>query len=1825
MSEYFVGSTGANNQTNFSSLDTSEVLDDLGLNTGDAPTFSGLFINSTGTGANNTLFSVDGSNGRLFGVTDEVTGTVFSVNDAAGLPIVEVESTSDFDKITIGEYGSDLLVLSGQTTAEVTGSQIATQSWISDQGFSADTNYYLTGVSKSGNTFTFEVNGASDPTYTLTSGDITGALGYTPVTLEDDGSIEAEEFIGDLRGAVSFKAQAGEAIAKGEAVFISGISGNTTVVALADANDATRMPAFGIASEAASANNPVTVINFGSLGSLDTDTPNWDEGDELFVSNTAGELTTTPPTSESSLLQKIAKVTRRHASSGSITVMGAGRTNAVPNLNEGRLFVGNSSNEAVADDTAYVDIANSRVGIGTTSPSQKLQINGVEGLPATTGTSQNALLRLTPNAPTNGESLDFGMRVNGSDSVGWIQATNFGNLGSNYDIAINPNGGNVGIGITSPNAKLDIVSTGAGSEGLRVDGASGGFAFVVKAGSDYTSHIRAGATIGVSYFTTPPSNGLIVQGNVGIGTTSPSNFTGLSFSDPILDVAGPIQSRTGNVALGGSSYRKAALFTSTGSDAPYLDFRVASSGTSSSTTVRMRIDENGNVGIGTTNPEGLLQISRDASTAYDGSNDSGQSNVGASLTIQNPNTTINSFAQVNMQVSANSNRAVGRIVTIAKGGASSDMAFVTENAGVRGEKMRVDYQGNVGIGTTSPNQLLEIDGGTGNAFIQLSTPNDRYGGIAFGDPQSATAGRIQYYHGDNSFQFDTDGKFTFEGGDFGIGTNAPATRLDVYKATSTTGSSTGTPLLRLHNYVGSDLSQQKTFIDFTLTDDNGNETPQVRIGAEVGQNGDANSQAKEGCGAFVVYTNNADTDSGDAGASLAERMRVDYQGNVGIGTTSPSAKLELKGSTADSTANAFVARDSASASLFSIRNDGRVDATGDLVVGGNLTVNGTTSTINSTTLQVDDKNIELGTVATPTDTTADGGGITLKGATDKTINWVNSTDAWTFSERIAIPDGTAAAPSLTFSNDTDTGLFRELSGTSELISFSTEGTKRVHISSAGIFSQANVYSASGGQFRNFSGVWKATTGTTGNGFQFISADATALTISSTGDTVASGTVKASSYFLGSSTEISLATTGAGSVFLRPNGQSTSGQMQLASTGNATFAGSVTATSLVKSGGSSAEFLKADGSVDSNTYLTTSSASSTYLPLAGGTMSGDLNIAEYIRHDQDSNTYLRFTADTLRLAAGGVEMIKLSEGTDDAIIFNEAGGDVDFRVEASGEANALFVRGSDGDVGIGTTSPSYKLSVSGGDFGVPNGSKVYIGGAVGDSVIGYLGNTSGKFTLNSDGNRDVIIGSGTVTNAIFIKGTDGNVGIGTNNPSERLHIHNSTGNGATIRLSDPDSTSTANATGYVEVYHGENTSRAGYFGLITNSEMALATTTSAGNIKLYTGNNTAALTIDSSQRVGIGTTSPDYQLDIENSSHATARLHAGANSSASLRLQNDAQHFDVNLQTNDKFAIYDHTAGTQPFTILPTSGNVGIGITDPDTELEVGGTIKASTNADAIVIGSPTTVKWKMGVYGANDLLIRDPNNNTKFSILSGGNVGIGTASPDSLLEIENAPAAQTQTRMLSLDNNPSSNQGSGYIEISSGTNNQAKTQIEQVSSGGFGLLGNQYLDTNIINKGLSASSHGNINFATGSSTSATSIVMTIGGGSQKGNVGIGTTTPSAKLEVNGHFAATTKSFIVDNPKTGGKLQYGVVESDQHSVFVRGKNDTETIELPEEWEWLVDEDSVTVDLTSIGQIQQLFVVSQDNKTIKIGGLATNGKYNYTVYGERKDVEKLEVNI
>ena len=97
--------------------------------------------------------------------------------------------------------------------------------------------------------------------------------------------------------------------------------------------------------------------------------------------------------------------------------------------------------------------------------------------------------------------------------------------------------------------------------------------------------------------------------------------------------------------------------------------------------------------------------------------------------------------------------------------------------------------------------------------------------------------------------------------------------------------------------------------------------------------------------------------------------------------------------------------DNGASSGIIMSENGTVQIEGATIITGDLTVQGTTTTVNSATLSVDDKNLELGSVGTPTDTTADGGGITLKGTTDKTILWTDSTDTWDFSEKVKSANG----------------------------------------------------------------------------------------------------------------------------------------------------------------------------------------------------------------------------------------------------------------------------------------------------------------------------------------------------------------------------------------------------------------------------------------------------------------------------------------------------------------------------------------------------------------------------------------------------------------------------------------------------------------------------------------------------------------------------------------------------------------------------------------------------------------------------------------------------
>ncbi len=122
-----------------------------------------------------------------------------------------------------------------------------------------------------------------------------------------------------------------------------------------------------------------------------------------------------------------------------------------------------------------------------------------------------------------------------------------------------------------------------------------------------------------------------------------------------------------------------------------------------------------------------------------------------------------------------------------------------------------------------------------------------------------------------------------------------------------------------------------------------------------------------------------------------------------VAGTAAITPIVVRGATSQ-TANLQEWQDSAGTVLASASSSGGFTVP-SLTVSGDLTVNGTTTNINTTNLVVEDKNIVIGDTVTPTDITADGGGITLKGTTDKTFNWVDATDSWTSSEHINLASG----------------------------------------------------------------------------------------------------------------------------------------------------------------------------------------------------------------------------------------------------------------------------------------------------------------------------------------------------------------------------------------------------------------------------------------------------------------------------------------------------------------------------------------------------------------------------------------------------------------------------------------------------------------------------------------------------------------------------------------------------------------------------------------------------------------------------------------------------
>jgi hypothetical protein len=314
-----------------------------------------------------------------------------------------------------------------------------------------------------------------------------------------------------------------------------------------------------------------------------------------------------------------------------------------------------------------------------------------------------------------------------------------------------------------------------------------------------------------------------------------------------------------------------------------------------------------------------------------------------------------------------------------------------------------------------------------------------------------------------------------------------------------------------------------------------------------------------------------------------------------------------------------------------------------------------------------------------------------------------------------------------------------------------------------------------------------------------------------------------------------------------------------------------------------------------------------------------------------------------------------------------------------------------------------------------------------------------------------------------------------------------------------------------------------------------------------------------------------------------------------------------LTTNSSVSVGGNlTVDTNTLFVDSVNDRVGIGTVSPTASLDIfsgnlflrTGSVSVNTITNYNNSGL-LTLNYQGGSFSVTN------NTTTVIHATQAGNVGINTTTPTSKLHVVDDWGTMKTSNSIA----------SGFSLFPNSGNTSAFTIFRQgnTTSRAF-FIGINNANTEI------GTTNGSISFNTNT------LHLAAGAG---GNVGIGTTTPNERLtvagnvSVSGHISAATKSFKIPHQSKGGHLQYGVVESDCHSVLVRGKISSDTITLPDHWSWLVDADSVTVQLTPVGCYQQLYVISSDNQTVKVGGVT--GEYCYVVYGTRKDVAPLEVEI
>jgi len=833
--------------------------------------------------------------------------------------------------------------------------------------------------------------------------------------------------------------------------------------------------------------------------------------------------------------------------------------------------------------------------------------------------------------------------------------------------------------------------------------------------------------------------------------------------------------------------------------------------------------------------------------------------------------------------------------------------------------------------------------------------------------------------------------------------------------------------------------------------------------------------------------------------------------------------------------------------LFSVSGTGAATFSADLTVSGNLTVNGTTTNLNSTNLVIEDKNIIIADVATPTDTTADGAGITIKGATDKSLTWSNSTKSFTSSEPVIV-DGTTS---------TTIPLLVKVPTAQTTNSFEVQDSRG--------YSMFRVIAPAGGTAYNNGAIWIRPWGT-GNvaamgtdsyqGFYFVSPATSSINFGTGGGGKAFEIVVNDTF---NRYKVEGKGTGVAPIFTT-NGNDTDVNMHI--------------------------YPKGAGKIGINTTTPTG----------------------YVHVVSSSSSVVGLIVQSVASQTANLQEWHNSSGTVLAAI-NPVGQFFTGLTPHYATVSTTTAASGDGSTATITTTSAHNIAV--GDFILVSGI----------TPVGYNGTylVTAVPTSTQISYANTTTGSQTVAGSILMSA------------QASITARSNTSVGLTVKAGANASAQTWQNSSGAQVARVDNTGNIVVADVIANNLNAPFGYALIGTS--YSRFSTAMISVKS-------TTAASQGIIVRGAASQTANLQewqdsdgsvlGGFNAYGSMYISNQvqggtAQFGNMGYASASQVVLKVQGVNSQTANLQEWQNSSGtvLALVEPTGNakfpLVYSQYYTSTNNAGSYIELTGYTTYIRQRLTNQPNLVVSGTASqtanlqewqNSAGTVLSrvrpDGQIGIGQTLITSTNFFVNNSISTTHV-VATIRGAVSQTADLQQWQNSGGT---TIASVDTYGNAGFG--------------GVGANSNQGLYVKTNSNPAVIGIIVQ-GAASQTASLqewrnSAGTVL--TKVDNLGNFTAISKSFDIIHPtKENMRLRYGSLEGPENGVYIRGTAESNIIELPEYWTGLVHEDSITASLTAVGSAQNIYVEKIENNKIYIGGNLE--KAFFTVYGERKDIDKLTV--